>query len=742
MAFPEGGSPAAGGRCSSTERPRSLSNESESDESYDLTEFAVADGFRPSDAAPSLAAPAANPQGHFKPNQQPLLQRRSISSSSAANAPSSPQPEQPTTSNPTGDINVLLDPNPGPSIPRPSSVSKPHRPHDSLSLQNDGSNLASTTQTSLSHPTALSSNSSSERNDGGLQPTPASTLANPDRGPAHPYSLYPQNTMTVDDTGDEHIPVGFPGIATTYQRQIGPDGEEAGGLIGPLGHTEELPPYTRYPDPVYTRSGPSATTPSAASASTSVVTPPSTGTAAAAVPPATANSITIEPDGSQSPIDSSSPTRTTHNSEPAEMTSAGAVVRHVDEASLEGQSGRSLRSDNISDNSRNGLNSATRVITEKLPMGKWQRRARKRLWGVIPYWAICLVLTGVVILAIIMGAVIGTVLTGKNKSDRSSQTDVEPLASIPPDLAPLATGLFDLPPLDVTQSPRICFQDTTQAQAWSCEMPNRYYSMHVGQNHNSTSAVENFEFTMRAVNGTKSFFVWGTQPPSIEVPLTLKLVNDSFEPSRGPAWWSKFEYNKIVIIPESAMQAQQTRDEWTYTGNPSVDTTKFQAKPSGPQNGERPWICTWPDIKMEIFIYPNQNASNPSPSSPTTTSRSSSSATDTSSDASPTLDDPTPAYPQVVKLLERRIIDSDDEETAATCRQYEIINKGKDKREIFDKDGLPVVVFISERQSTWQEQLAARERSRHPSRRDIGNLSFQRRETLELTDCGCLWWST
>jgi hypothetical protein len=87
----------------------------------------------------------------------------------------------------------------------------------------------------------------------------ASTVRLPDRafvgasGPAHPYGMYPQNTVPEGvDIGDSapvlSIPVGFPGLGQNYQRRLGPEGEEAGDIIGPDGHTEQLPPYTRYPD--------------------------------------------------------------------------------------------------------------------------------------------------------------------------------------------------------------------------------------------------------------------------------------------------------------------------------------------------------------------------------------------------------------------------------------------------------------------------------------------------------------
>ena len=78
------------------------------------------------------------------------------------------------------------------------------------------------------------------------------TYAGPD-GPTHPYGMYPQNTVpevVVSPVAGEAppIPVGFPGLGQDYRRRFGPEGEEADDIIGPDGHTEQLPPYSRYPD--------------------------------------------------------------------------------------------------------------------------------------------------------------------------------------------------------------------------------------------------------------------------------------------------------------------------------------------------------------------------------------------------------------------------------------------------------------------------------------------------------------
>lgn len=76
-------------------------------------------------------------------------------------------------------------------------------------------------------------------------------------GPEHPYSMYPQNTVDEeDDVGivPSTIPVGFPGMGQDYRTRVGPTGDTA-DIIGPDGHTEQLPPYTRYPDDMPPKAG-------------------------------------------------------------------------------------------------------------------------------------------------------------------------------------------------------------------------------------------------------------------------------------------------------------------------------------------------------------------------------------------------------------------------------------------------------------------------------------------------------
>lgn len=366
----------------STRRSLALSNASavdDTDDDYDLSAMMVADGFRPSDsnASSSSSHSTHRPQHQFQSQAQtPTTQITSL-----ASTPRLPSSIPDDAITPTPNMRV-----------RPSSVSKPpQHPHDSLTLRNDGSSTSGGGQTSLSRVSSLSSDSPVIRLESPYQgpsgpshpyqmypqrtlsvATNSTTAAavtersyNGPRGPAHPYAMYTQNTASAEDTPPQPIRLGFNGMEDGYQRQIGPDGEEAGDLIGPLGHMEALPPYTRYPENAYLPK------------------------------PA-------------SPDEAPSPTRTI-----AGAGGIGMATRNpefsTDDLGLS-RSRPSIRSVR-SDNSYHDLNTAARDMAEKPSQTKWQRRAKKRLWGIVPVWAICLLMVGLVLMGIIMGAVIGTLLS-------------------------------------------------------------------------------------------------------------------------------------------------------------------------------------------------------------------------------------------------------------------------------------------------------------------------------------------
>jgi hypothetical protein len=305
---------------------------------------------------------------------------------------------------------------------------------DSFALQNDGANASSTSEPFLSRQVSAANSTRSGPVDGeapyagpsgpsfpyqmyqqnvrmrnmmdGSTPAASSAPAHDPsyqgpRGPAYPYGLYPQNTVGLPGP----LPVvGFPGMGDAYQRQIGPDGEEA-QLVGPLGHTEELPPYSRYPEETYTAkpsdSQPDANVAAVAASAAAPASPagPSTATEVAPASPVAmapipgAGGIGLAPRNPEfdGPEDTDSPSS-----------------RH---------SSRSFTA--ASDLSHHEINTAARAVTEKQkPVRKWQAFGRRRLWGIVPYWAICLLISGFLIMGVILGSVIGSFVAKQHKKPR------------------------------------------------------------------------------------------------------------------------------------------------------------------------------------------------------------------------------------------------------------------------------------------------------------------------------------
>lgn len=328
---------------------------------------------------------------------------------------------EPSTPSLTSDSSTLLvDESPGSSsrTGRPSSVSKPYTPRHSLSLRHEQTGLTrhATNSTESTVSTAYFPTDSPYRGPSGpshpyqmypqnvrlartMSVTTSSTLPASEssytgpRGPSHPYGLYPQSdgigTETVQAAA---IPLGFHGLPDQYQRRVGPDGDDVGDIIGPDGHTEQLPPYTRYPDEAYVPK------------SRAVDAPPE-------VPHGGA---TIVPTALRRPL-------STITTVIPGAGGIGLATRNPEFESTEDlespRSRQSLRSF-TSDDSQRRIQLDDEGNTEKgKPMKKWQIWMRRKLWGIVPYWAIALTAVVLVVMAAILGSVIGTFMA-KQKTQR------------------------------------------------------------------------------------------------------------------------------------------------------------------------------------------------------------------------------------------------------------------------------------------------------------------------------------
>ena len=206
----------------------------------------------------------------------------------------------------------------------------------------------------------------------------ASTISSirPSR-PAHPYGMYPQDTTGESEANPlanttDIASVGFPGLGHRYARRLGPDGEDADDIIGPDGHTEQLPPYTRFPDGV----------------------PPKERLASAI-------QEAFGPGSPQTP-ETSSPTEA---GVPEAAAAVGAGAGVFAGAAVNGAGAPQ----SITDGTQNS--------EEHLrPKEKWVEKSKQRTcFGRLPVWAVALIIGAIVIVAAVVGALIGRLVPNSPK---------------------------------------------------------------------------------------------------------------------------------------------------------------------------------------------------------------------------------------------------------------------------------------------------------------------------------------
>jgi len=170
----------------------------------------------------------------------------------------------------------------------------------------------------------------------------------------YPQSIVPEAEGSSSQTTVPPVPVGFPGLNNNYHRRLGPDGEEIADIIGPDGHTEQLPPYTQYDEAMARKARPMIQMPLAGAGGIGLAT---------------------------------------RNPEFASREDLNSPQSR--------QSTRSLISD-----SNNQINTAALDASEKPQLKKWQRVAKRKACRIVPIWAIVLVGIVVVLFGIILGSVL------------------------------------------------------------------------------------------------------------------------------------------------------------------------------------------------------------------------------------------------------------------------------------------------------------------------------------------------
>jgi hypothetical protein len=214
------------------------------------------------------------------------------------------------------------------------------------------------------------------------------STSSPNVHPAHPYALYQQTSF---EEGDEQharpvvppIHVGFTGRNATYQRRIGPEGEEL-DVLGPDGYTEQLPPYSKYPEE---------------------------GQLAEKTP-----RVITSPVSPVSPLHSSplSATPSPHS----------GASRAPDPLIRMGQPSPGPRSPSIVESSPTDAEqsrgeSRNTVAHEKKSKGHWKEKKYKKLvCGMLPLWSVLMLAFLAIFLAVVAGGIIGGMLSNGKRREK------------------------------------------------------------------------------------------------------------------------------------------------------------------------------------------------------------------------------------------------------------------------------------------------------------------------------------
>jgi hypothetical protein len=457
-------------------------------------------------------------------------------------------------------------------------------------------------------------------------------------GPQHPYAMYSQNVVE-EGIDDDMIPVGFPGHNPPYQPPADRRDDELGDIIGPDGHAEPLPPYSRYP--------------------TGVVPKPPGAEATADV-----NSLDDQHLHSIS------------REAPISETSTRALMPDPT-GSVNGTGG-----ENVNNERREGTRAPLTGIMafeEKLK----QKGKRTACCG-LPVWTIVLIVT-VLSIGGSIGGVIGGVLGTKRAAEaeraaqqkqsqgphivtvtQTPQRDYSTMTSTPTNLMAVPTGHY-LIPATMRNCSRMCVEGSSDmAKAWSCmNKPNDFEVYVEGDNHEHSIIFVD--------DGPTSTFTYGAQPPYLPTPTqSLAMAMDTSDPGLGPALFFYSFFNKLIILPDDTFTSSSVSKRSYVDGDSSIIESFLDRKQTA-QPGEKPWFCWWNGTMLEFFLYVNQTTTDTSSGSTATTDSSMAASTATGSSSTKRSADAAD-YPRKIKIEERRDYSG---ATPPYCQQMQVMDNGQ-----------------------------------------------------------------
>jgi hypothetical protein len=300
---------------------------------------------------------------------------------------------------------------------------------------------------------------------------------------------------------------------------------------------------------------------------------------------------------------------------------------------------------------------------------------------------------------------------------------------------------------------RDCLTTSSQAVAWACNLaPDGLLAINVTVVNGSLGAN-----IFHASDDEE--IVYGAQSSSMRTKFAQFLtVKDNDNPDNGPAFYFAHKYNKTVIVPENAFNPA--------TGKFRRDYDPYATRHDAAVPGAFPWICVWNNTLLEGFIYvekPTTSTSLPSSTfaSPTssglstpssqnsntgtavTNSPDSTTVTSAFSSGRPDIysgpvsglqgwiaahqalataipssggghhkrDDPAnvwsslPKYPNVIKLEERRVPNSNND-IQPFCQQYQVLWNGHANWRP-DQNGAPIKITLNEQDPSFAAYTSA-----------------------------------
>ncbi|KAJ6093124.1 hypothetical protein N7486_008413 [Penicillium sp. IBT 16267x] len=468
-------------------------------------------------------------------------------------------------------------------------------------------------------------------------------------GPQHPYGMYSQNV--VEEGIDDEIPVGFPGL-NSFQPPPSRRIDDVGDIIGPDGHTEPLPPYSRYP----------------------------TG----AIPKPPGMEMETLADGN-SPVDIHLPPQeeqqfsTTSREPQFSTTSREHPISNTSSRALMPQS--SANSEPNAGLVMAGATGATAATGIMAFEEKLKQKGKKRVCCGLPVWTIVLIAT-VMLIGGSIGGVIGGVLGTRKaqEADRkeqaqqqqgphivtvtaSAQMDYSSYTSTPTNFSPAPTGHYLIPSVLQNYS-RMCVVDHDIKEVWSCLEAPKDFDVYIGSSDGQQSIVFANDVATAA-----STFSYGAQQPILPTPTqNLSLVMDTSDTDLGPAlfFWSYID--KLVILPESALDSSSASKR-----DISEDIlSNYMERKQLVQSGEKPWFCWWNQTVMEFFLYVNQSATDTSYEATAITGGNLAASMATAHAQSKR--DNIINYPQIIKMEERR---DHAGALAPYCQQMQLESNGQ-----------------------------------------------------------------